>query len=349
MRYLLLFCIIFISSQVNSEVLDTKSLAQCLKSRGAVMYGSPKCGHCKKLIESFGGHFQSEGLRFVNCKGSGRSECRRQRVGPYPKWVFNNGNSVSRPHNLHEIAVASGCAAIQAPVQEDRYERPMPVGQARNSIEGIAECLTAKGVTFFGSPECGHCKHEKEWFGPYFHKVNMNNCIGSSAERAKCKRLRTYPFPTWLQESTGRRIARPSNIEELANYFGCASQPEIMSAPPVQEPQQPQQPQSTWDINSLLYPTGLTDDQRVNVANCLNKEGVELFINKDEELSNRQIIDLGSASGLIQIVNCSKGHIGSPDCMKIGRFPTWSVKGQHLTPAYHELPSIARIVGCPIQ
>ncbi|HLC47432.1 MAG TPA: hypothetical protein VJI75_06950 [Candidatus Nanoarchaeia archaeon] len=62
--------------------------AKCLTEKGAVMYGTEWCPHCKTQKELFGDSFKY--VNYVDCdKNSG--ECIAKGIEGYPTWIIGGG------------------------------------------------------------------------------------------------------------------------------------------------------------------------------------------------------------------------------------------------------------------
>ena len=87
------------------------SLAEYLRSSGAVFYGAFWCPHCRRQRELFGrGAFEM--LAYVECDPRGIhskfAACAIEGVDGYPTWKFGNGEVRGGEMELVEIAKASG-------------------------------------------------------------------------------------------------------------------------------------------------------------------------------------------------------------------------------------------------
>jgi len=80
-------------------------LAQCLSEKGAVMYGTNWCGHCKNQKSMFGSSF--EYVNFVNCDQD-KAECSSNQVKGYPTWKIN-GQLYPGARELASLKQLSGC------------------------------------------------------------------------------------------------------------------------------------------------------------------------------------------------------------------------------------------------
>ena len=75
----------------------------------------------------------------------------------------------------------------------------------------LAECLTSKGVTMYGTNRCSHCQNQKELFGyDAFTKINFVDC---DKEKNTC----ALGFNGYSNEPSQMRIA--SNILSKPNFF----------------------------------------------------------------------------------------------------------------------------------
>lgn len=60
----------------------------------------------------------------------------------------------------------------------------------------LAECLTSKGVTMYGTNRCSHCQNQKELFGyDAFTKINFVDC---DKEKNTCALAGVQGYPTWV-------------------------------------------------------------------------------------------------------------------------------------------------------
>lgn len=82
--------------------------------------------------------------------------------------------------------------------------------------DGLAQCLTEKKATMYGTEWCPHCKAQKEIFGKSFQYVTYvdcdrfkNECIGAGVEG----------YPTW--KINGTNYAGTQNLYLLAEKSGC--------------------------------------------------------------------------------------------------------------------------------
>jgi protein-disulfide isomerase len=82
--------------------------------------------------------------------------------------------------------------------------------------EGLAKCLTDKGVVMYGSKYCPHCRNQKEMFGDAFQYVNYIEC---TEERQKCMDAGITGVPAWIIDGNKYEGVQP--LEKLAELAGC--------------------------------------------------------------------------------------------------------------------------------
>lgn len=91
----------------------------------------------------------------------------------------------------------------------------------RNSTShknNLAKCLKQKGVKFYGTSWCPHCKNQKSLFTnpkdlPYIE------CDNPEHEK-KCQDADIIGYPTWVFPD-GRKIAGELSIAQLKQYSNC--------------------------------------------------------------------------------------------------------------------------------
>lgn len=99
--------------------------------------------------------------------------------------------------------------------------RPQP---APAGAEALAQCLTDKGVKFYGAFWCSHCKEQKESFGSAAAKLPYIECAESTTTLSKeCQDKNIASFPTWINPA-GQRRTGFLTFPELAEFSGCQLQ-----------------------------------------------------------------------------------------------------------------------------
>ena len=387
-----------------------EALSKCLAAQDATMYGTANCGHCKKQKEMFGSYFRN--VRFVDCRAGSAAakECNVAKVGKFPQWNFTNGKKIVREVGLDEIASVSDCDMFVAKALGDDYSESVISNNSQsnnnlkrasednntnndfsnpvygNSAE-LAKCLKSKGVKFYGSPKCSHCNKQKEMFEGNFEKYlssNFHNCKGSGSEVAECNKNNTFPFPTWREPSTGKKLLGPEkSLNQIAKTFGCTLEEREMisdnntNSSDQSSSQMTNMNDETEQNKVFSKPVNYQNDQQVtsssNSSNSYNQQD-KVFLEKKQEklaqcLINRNIIlygildqskgkpiqqkatmqqlgELGSASKKVKIVDCS---LGQAECNGILVYPTWILEDKRELAGVYELDNLAQILNCELQ
>ncbi len=106
MKYLIIataLLIVITSCAEQPRLYD--DFAQCLTEKGAVMYGTEWCSHCKIQKAWFGKSF--EYVNYVDCDYNGE-ECLKNGVQGYPTWKINN-KLYSGKQPLEKLSSLTGC------------------------------------------------------------------------------------------------------------------------------------------------------------------------------------------------------------------------------------------------
>lgn len=417
----------------NPEAVE--ALSKCLKEKSATMYGTANCGHCNRQKEMFGPYFKN--IRFVDCRsGSANAkECNQAKVGKFPQWNFENGQRIVREANLDQIAQASDCreyvarAVGQEVLTSSASNNKQPLSNAKEiantsvkttdasytnssygSTQQLAKCLKDKGVVFYGSPKCYHCNKQKEMFQGAFEQYlssNFHNCKGSDQEQLECSRKGTFPFPTWIEPSTGKKLVGPErSLESIAKAFSCTASsqvtPKQASNQAVETTGAQESPAENYTNNNSdyapspsftpsagqsqldSYTTPSTENsqtsleqttsesqlasaapsyfdtqkdllqQRQNkLATCLVNRNIILYgitnSQKNQSIqykaTQEQLVELGEASNKIKVVDCSNGQA---ECSGILVYPTWILDDKKELAGVYELGNLAQILGCQI-
>lgn len=96
------------NAEANPSVdLDkTTKLAECLKEKGVIMYGTEWCGHCKNQKALFGDAFAK--AAYVDCDAE-RQTCLDAGVRGFPTWIDAQGNQYPGTQQLDKLAEIGGC------------------------------------------------------------------------------------------------------------------------------------------------------------------------------------------------------------------------------------------------
>ena len=85
--------------------------AQCLKSKGAKMYGAWWCPHCQEQKDLFGFAFQY--VNYTECSPEGEhtmnDTCKQAGIKSYPTWQYPDGSRTEGTQPLATLAQKTGC------------------------------------------------------------------------------------------------------------------------------------------------------------------------------------------------------------------------------------------------
>lgn len=85
------------------------SFAKCLSEKGAKMYGTDWCSHCKAQKKLFGNSFQY--VNYVDCDWN-KDECLKAGIQGYPTWIIDNKMYTSE-QSLERLASLTGCGLAE--------------------------------------------------------------------------------------------------------------------------------------------------------------------------------------------------------------------------------------------
>jgi len=86
----------------------------------------------------------------------------------------------------------------------------------------FAQCLTEKGMKFYGSKNCSWCAKEKTLLGDSLQYINYIECVGDDGQPTKaCQDANITSFPTW-QLPDGTMESGYKTLEQLAEVSGCS-------------------------------------------------------------------------------------------------------------------------------
>lgn len=94
------------------------------------------------------------------------------------------------------------------------------------NLDAFAQCLTEKGVKFYGSYICSACLATKKAFGSSFEYIEEIECHprGPNPQTDLCLKRDIKKTPTWILEKDGAEIKRLEGfqvMEGLAEFSGC--------------------------------------------------------------------------------------------------------------------------------
>jgi len=95
----------------RKPVSTLDGFAQCLKTKGAKMYGAWWCPHCADQKEMFGFAFQY--VNYVECSPEGKRTvndvCKQAGVKNFPTWQFADGSRTEGTEPLAVLRDKTGC------------------------------------------------------------------------------------------------------------------------------------------------------------------------------------------------------------------------------------------------
>ena len=108
LTFVIIILLIFLFFRFKITKYD---FASCLKKKGVILYGGPKCPKTQRQKEMFGS--SAKNLPYVECEDANRnvkSECIKANIRFYPTWVFPNGQRTEgKILSFAEIKQYSGC------------------------------------------------------------------------------------------------------------------------------------------------------------------------------------------------------------------------------------------------
>lgn len=108
MKLKIIFSFLFITVMFLigcSKEGDYDSFAKCLTEKGATMYGTEWCSHCKSQKELFGNSFQY--INYIDCDLK-KGECDEAEIEGYPTWVID-GEKYPGENQIFELAGLAKC------------------------------------------------------------------------------------------------------------------------------------------------------------------------------------------------------------------------------------------------
>jgi hypothetical protein len=91
----------------------------------------------------------------------------------------------------------------------------------------LAQCLTEKGVKFYGASWCPHCAAQKKAFGSAMKHIDYVECAVPGDSRSQtqvCKDANIQSYPTWRFADGGEETGQQT-LSDLAEKAGCEYDP----------------------------------------------------------------------------------------------------------------------------
>lgn len=97
------------SGSLSEKTPTTKegTLAKCLAEKGAIMYGTSWCVHCKAQKKAFKTE-SKEFLPFIDCDKE-KGICSKAEIKGYPTWKFADNSELVGNRSLEELAKKTSC------------------------------------------------------------------------------------------------------------------------------------------------------------------------------------------------------------------------------------------------
>lgn len=90
------------------------------------------------------------------------------------------------------------------------------------AVTSLAQCLSGKGATMYGTKTCPYCRAEKAAFGEAFQYVTYVECTETPNA---CVEAGVEGVPLWTF-ADGTRLEGAQGLEGLARASGCPYVPE---------------------------------------------------------------------------------------------------------------------------
>ncbi len=96
------------------------------------------------------------------------------------------------------------------------------VGKKPGQLDSFAQCLTDKGVIFYGAFWCPHCQATKRMFGNSARLLPYKECStpDGQGQLQVCKDAGVSSYPTWVFPD-GSRLTGERTLQELATASQC--------------------------------------------------------------------------------------------------------------------------------
>ena len=99
--------IVLLAGCTTTDNGQNTKLAECLTSKGVMMYGTNRCSHCQNQKELFGYDAFTK-INFVDCDKE-KNTCALAGVQGYPTWAFADGSKLEGTQTFESLASQAGC------------------------------------------------------------------------------------------------------------------------------------------------------------------------------------------------------------------------------------------------
>lgn len=97
--------LLLISACSTASTNNYPDLAKCLTEKGAKMYGTEWCPHCKNQKEMFGDAFMY--VDYIDCELY-QDKCLEADVRSYPTWIINGEKQIGE-QSLYRLSSLTEC------------------------------------------------------------------------------------------------------------------------------------------------------------------------------------------------------------------------------------------------
>ncbi len=113
---------------------------------------------------------------------------------------------------------SSGVAKVKSPTST---EEVVPDNAPKGALE-LAQCLSAKGATFYGAFWCSHCRTQRALFGSAVTALPYVECSSAdgNSQMQICKEKKIQGYPTWIF-ADGTMATGEQSFSVLAEKSGC--------------------------------------------------------------------------------------------------------------------------------
>jgi hypothetical protein len=89
------------------------------------------------------------------------------------------------------------------------------------ALDDFASCLKNKGIKYYHSFECPHCKQQDELFNSAKQYLNLIECGALSGEDWEiCSKDNVHSVPMWIMPN-GERLQGIQTLKTLSEKSGC--------------------------------------------------------------------------------------------------------------------------------
>lgn len=108
---IVLYGINLYTKEGGKPATEMDRFAQCLKDKGAKLYGTSWCSYCKRQKDMFGSSLKK--LSYQECALPGSNAisaiCKKDKVNNFPTWTFADGTRETGVVELSVLAEKTGC------------------------------------------------------------------------------------------------------------------------------------------------------------------------------------------------------------------------------------------------